>query len=209
MSSVAIRPEAGREWILQLDRVPVAATRSRDCAGALVAAGARVPVGAVVVECLRGDGGVLAAVVLPNGYPFPTGRIAPRAVWFPMLKSHLREWLAAAPAGRVFRIADHGVQAMAAQLAAGRVSADVHAAATAKLAEFRAAAAGELPPGAAPDALLAGFYTWLTGAAAQAGMTQADAAAVVAAALQAGKRAPVPDLDPDLFPQGYARLIDV
>ncbi len=212
MSTVYAKFQAGREWVRHVKAVPLVASAVDHCQTTPVrldGGGAELEPGALVVECLRNDKGVHAAVVLPNGYVFPTGRVAPRDTWVPMLKAHLRSWLAMTPAGRIVRIVTDGVRQLTAQHAAGLLSADQLQKATAKLEGFRLAVTGELPPGVSETDLLAGFYNWVTEAAAQSKMSQAAVVAVVGRALRSGTRVQVPDLDEDVLQQDFQRFLDI
>lgn len=212
MPTVLVKAEPGREWVMEVRRVPVTAFNARGCDHRFLEfRGGIVPVevGTVLVEALRNDKGVQVAVVLPNGYCLPTGRVAPRAAWFAMLKAHLRSWLAMTPAGRIVRIVTGGIQAFEAQRAAGHLADDKCRAAVAKLEQFRAEALGELPPGVSEQDLLAGFYNWVTEAASQANLDQAQVVAIVDRALRSGKRVQVPDLADGIMPTDFQRFLDL
>lgn len=212
LSTVFVKIQTGREWVLRIERVPLTAARSRDCKAEFVqqrSGGATLTVGDVLVECLRNNRGVQTVIVLPNGYCLPTGRIAPKESWFPMLKSHLRSWLAMAPAGRIVRITNEGTKALEAQMAAGKLSEDTYRRASAKLEQYRADAMGELPSKASESDLLAGFYNWVTEVSGQTGLSQQDVVAIVDRALRTGKKIQVPDLDEEVLDRDFKRFLDI
>lgn len=212
MSIVYAKFEPGREWIMHLTKVPLTAMRPQDCQSAFVQLrnnGASLEVGSIVAECLRNDKGVQVAVVMPNGYCLPTGRIAPAETWFPMLKSHLRQWLAMSPPGRIVRIVGEVTRSFQAQFEAGHLTEATYRQSVAKLEEFRTGALGELPANVSHDDILAAFYNWVTETAAQARMSQPDLIALIDRALRTGKTIQVPDLDTDLLKKDFQRFLDM
>jgi hypothetical protein len=212
MSTVFARFEEGREWIMHVKQIPVRASHSRACQMEFVkphSGGTNLEVGTVLVECLRNEKGVQAAVVLPNGYCFPTGRIAPKDHWFQMLKVHLRSWLVMTPQGRIIRIVNEGTQTLNTQIAAKEIDETSGRRAISKLEEFRTAILGELPTNVSENDLLAGFYNWVTLAAAQSGMEQPEIVAIVDRALRTGKTVFVPDLAEDVLNRDCQRYLDI
>jgi hypothetical protein len=209
MSAVLVRVEAGREWVQWYTRVPLLAARPQDCTATFVSVDrpSSADVGAVMVECLRNDRGVQTSIVMPNGYCFPTGRIAPRQCWFQMLKVHLRSLLAATADGRVYQCARTGLETMARMREAGEVPAEKAALAEAKLREVMAGLDGR-PPVASADDVAAGFFNWVTEAAAAGGLSQAEVVAAVGRAIRTGSPARVPDVDPTLYAD-LRRFIDL
>ena len=157
MSTVYAKFEKGREWVMLVERVPLAAVRIQDCQSRFVQlrdGGAQLEAGSVVVECLRNDKGVQAAIVLPNGFVLPTGRMGAAGVWFPMLKSHLRQWLAMSAPGRIVRIVGDGLRTFEKEFQAGNLTEEVYRQTVAKLESLRHGALGELPTGVNPDDVL-------------------------------------------------------
>lgn len=213
MATVFAKFDNGREWLWLAERVPLTAVNARQCKGRYLeqrGGGASVEVGSLVVECLRNDKGVQATVALPNGYLFPTGRIAPKETWFPMLKAHLRGWLAMSNQGRIVRIVNEGMREIERQFRADLISEDVYRRSVAKLEKHRADALGELPARLSESDLLAAFYNWVTETAAQAQMAQPDVIAIIDRALRTGKTVQVPDLvDEVVRGQDLQRFLDM
>ncbi len=212
MSTVFAKFEPGRDWIMVVEKVPLAARNAQDCQARFITprtGGATLEVGTVLAEKLRNDKGVQLSVVMPNGYCLPTGHIAPEAVWFAMLKPRLRQWLAMSPAGRIVRIVGQATASIQSQFEAGHLSEETYRAAVAKLEQFRAGVLGELPARVGADDLMASFYNWVTETAAQAHMAQADLVALIDRSLRAGKTVQVPDLDEDVLRKDFQRFLDM
>jgi hypothetical protein len=210
MALVLVRVEPGREWVMHLTRVPVSATRPQDCVSTFVQLDRDVALeaGAVVVECLRNDRGVQAAVVMPNGYCFPTGRIAPRASWFPMLKAHLRMLLGVSPDGRVFQCARTGIETLTRQRDEGKLAPDKAARAVARLQEVLDGLEGGPPPASDAD-LAAEFATWAGDAAARSGRTRAEVVAAVGRAIRAGEPQAAAADDAAQYVESIQRFLDL
>ena len=212
MSAVLAKLDAGREWVMRFIKVPLTAQHPRDCTIEFVqrrSDGVLLEIGSVVAECLRNNKGVQVAIILPNGYLFPTGRIAPRETWFPMLKAHIRSWLAMSPHGRIVRIVNEGAYALEKQFEAGHLKEEIYQKALARLEEFRSSAIGELPSRLSENDLLAAFYNWVTEASAQTKLSQQDIIAIIACALRKGKKVEVPDLSEDILSKDLRRYLDL
>ena len=212
MSTVFAKFDAGREWVMRFIKVPLTAHRPQDCTVEFVqrqSGGAFLEVGTVVAECLRNNKGVQVSIVLPNGYLFPTGRVAPRETWFPMLKAHIRSWLAMTPHGRIVRIVNEGARALEKQFETGHLKEDTYRKALARLEEFRASAVGELPSRLSENDLLAAFYNWVTEVSAQTQLSQQDIIAIIGCALRKGKKVEVPDLSEDILSKDFRRYLDI
>ena len=115
MSTVTARFEPGRQWIWLPERIPAASTSPRSCEGKYVSGWEEerrttvAAAGTLCVEAMKNDKGVVASVILPNGVACPTGKQAPNDCWFPMLKTHLRRWLALSSPGRIYKISTDGI----------------------------------------------------------------------------------------------------
>ncbi len=202
MSLIQVRFEAGRESITHVIRVPPLACNAMQCStvpwrdprGSLQTAGD------VLVEKRRNDGGVLVSIVLPTGYPFPTGRTAPEHCWVPMLKSHLRYLLGMPVAARLLYVANVGIENVSNQIEVGKIDVARGRAAIVRLERIRAEACCEIYEGATEDVVLDSFYTWLSGTAALLKISQRDLLNTVDRSIRGGRlpKNPNPDIDPDI-----------
>lgn len=211
-TSVLTKFDPGREWVMKITKVPARAGSIMDCDTSFVTirhGSAMLEVGSVLVESLRNDKGVQATIVLPCGYSFPTGRMAPKETWFQMMKPHLRSWLAMTVPGRIVRLVNDGLRAIEAQRAAGLLSQDDYEKTVAKMESFRTEALGELPTEVSTKDLLAGFYNWVTEAASQSRLTQQEIVAIIDRALRNGTTVPVPDLEEDVLDRDFKRFLDI
>ncbi len=212
MSLVHVQVQPGREWVWSPVEIGATAVNVKCCRGQfqrLDRGGFMAEVGTVLVEYMRNSKGVAVSVVLPNGYPFPTGRSAPNQTWFPMLKAHLRSWLAMTSDGRIVRLVNEALPTLETRHTSGEIGTAEFNGAREKLLKYKADAMGALPPGADERDILAAFYNWVTEVSGQTGVTQKRVTEVVIESLRAGRVVPVPDLKLDFGPAEARRFLDL
>lgn len=214
MDNVVPKFQPGLKWVMAVSSVPAQAGTIRDCQVVFVEISAPrfFEPGTLFLQCER-SGRVTPAVLMPvKGYCNPTGKAAPAEVWFTFLKGHLREWLCLEPRDRVARAARVGASQFREQLARGEASDNRRRQlldAVAELEGYAAAATGVLQAQAIDKEILAGFYNWVAGAAAQTGLSQQDIVHTVLFSVRTKAPSSVPDVDPELFREESRRLIEI
>lgn len=208
MPAVRVSLGPGRRWVMIPSKVPITASTIRECETRFVPLDRPlVEPGAFLIEALRNDQGVMTSVVIPSGGTVPTGRIAPEASWFRMLKGHIRQWLVLSPESRLVQVCQIGVEHLRREMGGSEDPALRGAIQT--LQKIGAEAAGELSADAKDDSILRVFYDWVVTTSANTGKTQQEILAVIEASIRTRQVPEIPDLDQGLLRQEYRRFLSV
>lgn len=82
------------------------------------------PVGTFCIEVDRNK--AHTSVIMPNGYPCPTGKSTKSSDWFPILKHHVRQWMVLSPESRLLRIYASTREAANKERQEDLISSEVH-----------------------------------------------------------------------------------
>jgi hypothetical protein len=148
------------------------------------------------------------AILMPNGFLAPTGRQAPLESWFPMLKPHIRDWLALENSGRLLRICSLLVDELEQEVDNGELTEAQARAGRGQINAIRNLVI-EGVAGFSEEEVMASFYTWLTGMAKASSKDQREILNIVTKHINKKTKVKVKEVDPELFKEGFRRYLEI